>query len=78
MESIPAYIWTSLGESSIRRWTRMDQRVHELQTKGLAEAADDHEARKAVGRKIFGTIREMNKIEEKAGVPDYMRTKQVR
>lgn len=76
--SIASYIWTALGEGGIRRWTRLEQRVHELKTIGVAEAADDHEARKSVSRKIFGTIREMNKLEEKAGIPEYERTPQVR
>jgi hypothetical protein len=76
--SIASYIWTELGEGATRRWTRMEQRVHDLKTRGLAEAADDFEERKAVGRKIYGTIREMNKIEEKAGIPEIDRTQQVR
>ncbi len=76
--SIASYIWTALGEGATRRWTRLEQRVHELKTVGVAEAADDHEARKSVSRKIFGTIREMNKLEEKAGIPEHDRTPQVR
>lgn len=76
--SIASYIWTALGEGATRRWTRLEQRVHELKTVGVAEAADDYEARKSVGRKIFGTIREMNKLEEKAGIPEHDRTPQVR
>ena len=76
--SVASFIWTSLGEGATRRWTRMEQRVHDLKTRGLADAADNLEERKAVGRKIYGTIREMNKIEEKAGVPEHDRTPQVR
>tara|TARA_A100001388_G_scaffold202857_1_gene153888 strand:+ start:621 stop:863 length:243 start_codon:yes stop_codon:yes gene_type:complete len=76
--SIASYIWTALGEGATRRWTRLEQRVHELKTVGVAEAADDHEARKSISRKIFGTIREMNKLEEKAGIPEHDRTPQVR
>ena len=76
--SIARYIWTALGEGATRRWTRLEQRVHELKTVGVAEAADDYEARKSVSRKIFGTIREMNKLEEKAGIPEHDRTPQVR
>ena len=71
--SLASFIWTSLGEGAIRRWTRLEQRVH-----GIAESAGEQEARKAINRKIFGTIREMNKLEEKAGVPEYDRTPQVR
>ena len=76
--SIASYIWTALGEGATRRWTRLEQRVHELKTVGVAEAADDHEARKSVSRKIFGTIREMNKLEEQAGIPEHDRTPQER
>ena len=78
MESIAANIWTELGEGGIRRWTRLEQRLHELKTVGIAAAADDQEEKKNISRKIFGTIREMNKIEEKAGVPEHDRTPQVR
>ena len=27
--SIASYIWTALGEGATRRWTRLEQRVHE-------------------------------------------------
>lgn len=51
--SLASYIWTELGEGAIRRWTRLEQRVHELKTVGVAESADDHEARKSINRKIL-------------------------
>ncbi len=76
--SLASFIWTALGEGAIRRWTRLEQRVHELKTHGIADSAGDAEARKSINRKIFGTIREMNKLEEKAGIPEYERTPQVR
>ena len=43
--SLASFIWTSLGEGAIRRWTRLEQRVHELKTHGIAESADDCAAR---------------------------------
>jgi len=68
-------IWTTLGESAIRKWTRLEARLWELRTVGVSEATDP-EKMGFIKRKVFGTVREMNKIEAAAGVSEHDRTRQ--
>ncbi len=76
MDSRAAYIWAKLGESATRRWSRMEQRVYTLTREGLS--TENREEVINVKRKIFGVIREMNKIETAAGVPQEHQTEQWR
>ena len=75
IESRAALIWTSLGEGAIRKWTRLELRLWDLRTVGVSEATDA-EKMGFIKRKVFGTVREMNKIEEAAGISEHDRTSQ--
>lgn len=70
-----AEIWVRLGEGAIRKWTRLDNRLWELRTIGVSEATDE-EKMGFIKRKVFGTVREMNKLEEAAGVHKTQWTRQ--
>ena len=74
-ESIAAEIWTKLGEGAIRKWTRLDNRLYELRTVGVSEATDA-EKMGFIKRKVFGTVREMNKLEDAAGLSKHEWTRQ--